>query len=166
MNRAGFLQNHAWTYMKTCMSWPGLAERAQLVCTLPGGSSPSSITSFRWSPATRWVGVFVSSYFGGVLLSLGEWIIRKVPVVKHVYSASKQISAAVNPNQEQAKAFKECVIIKHPRHGEYAFAFITGTTTLQVCAHMCLPAHGLVFGRRDDPITLCVSDVGPRRQAV
>uniref|UniRef100_A0A061R4Q7 Integral membrane protein n=1 Tax=Tetraselmis sp. GSL018 TaxID=582737 RepID=A0A061R4Q7_9CHLO len=76
-------------------------------------------------------GVFVSSYFGGILLSLGEWIIRKVPLVKHIYSASKQIGAAVNPDNGQAKAFKECVIIRHPRHGEYAFAFITGETTLQ-----------------------------------
>jgi uncharacterized membrane protein len=77
-------------------------------------------------------GVLVSSWFGGVLLSVGEWIIRKVPMVKHIYSASKQIGAAVNPGDGQAKAFKECVIIKHPRHGEYAFAFITGETTLQV----------------------------------
>lgn len=80
-----------------------------------------------------WVGVFVSSWFGGVLLSVGEWIIRKVPLVKHIYSASKQIGAAVNPGDEQqSKAFKECVIIKHPRHGEYAFAFVTGETLLQV----------------------------------
>ena len=77
-------------------------------------------------------GVVVSSWFGGILLSVGEWIIRKVPMVKHVYSASKQIGAAVNPGDGQAKAFKECVVIKHPRHGEYAFAFITGETTLQV----------------------------------
>mmetsp|Transcript_21165 Transcript_21165/g.53248 ORF Transcript_21165/g.53248 Transcript_21165/m.53248 type:complete len:261 (+) Transcript_21165:214-996(+) len=77
-------------------------------------------------------GVFVSSWFGGVLLSVGEWIIRKVPLVKHIYSASKQIGAAVNPGDEQqSKAFKECVIIKHPRHGEYAFAFVTGETLLQ-----------------------------------
>jgi len=77
-------------------------------------------------------GVFVSSWFGGILLSIGEWTIRKVPLVKHIYSASKQIGAAVNPGDEQAKAFKECVVIKHPRHGEYAFAFITGETTLQL----------------------------------
>lgn len=43
-----------------------------------------------------------------------------------------QVSAALNPENEAAKAFQECVIIKHPRHGEYAFAFITGRTVLQV----------------------------------
>uniref|UniRef100_A0A061RPD4 Integral membrane protein n=1 Tax=Tetraselmis sp. GSL018 TaxID=582737 RepID=A0A061RPD4_9CHLO len=90
-------------------------------------------------------GVFVSSYFGGILLSLGEWIIRKVPLVKHIYSASKQIGAAVNPDNGQAKAFKECVIIRHPRHGEYAFAFITGETTLQS------PCEGMESWQRHRP---------------
>ena len=77
-------------------------------------------------------GVFVSSYLGGLLLSLGEWIIKKLPLVKHVYSAAKQVSAAVNPSNETAQSFRECVIIRHPRHGEFAFGFITGQTTLQV----------------------------------
>eukprot|EP00891_Asterochloris_glomerata_P001322 jgi/Astpho2/1322/e_gw1.00024.31.1_t len=76
-------------------------------------------------------GVFVSSYLGGLLLSLGEWIIKKLPLVKHVYSAAKQVSAAVNPSNETAQSFRECVIIRHPRHGEFAFGFITGQTTLQ-----------------------------------
>lgn len=36
------------------------------------------------------------------------------------------------PSQaENTAAFRECVIIRHPRRGEYAFAFITGQCTLQ-----------------------------------
>ena len=35
-------------------------------------------------------GVFVSSWMGGAALSLGEWIIKKLPLVKHIYSAAKQ----------------------------------------------------------------------------
>lgn len=78
-------------------------------------------------------GVFVSSWIGGMLFSIGEWIIKKVPLVKHIYSAAKQVSAAVNPANEAAKSFRECVIIRHPRNGEFAFGFITGQTLLQVC---------------------------------
>ena len=77
-------------------------------------------------------GVFVSSWLGGLALQLGEWIIKKLPLVKHIYSAAKQVSAAVNPANETAQSFRECVIIRHPRHGEYAFGFITGHTRLQV----------------------------------
>lgn len=76
-------------------------------------------------------GVFASTWLGNSFVSLGELIIKKVPLVKHVYSAAKQVSAAVNPESEAAKGFRECVIIRHPRHGEYAFGFITGSTTLQ-----------------------------------
>lgn len=78
------------------------------------------------------VGVFFSSWMGSALLGIGEWIIKRLPLIKHIYSASKQVSAAINPENEAAKAFQECVIIRHPRHGEYAIAFITGRTTLQL----------------------------------
>eukprot|EP00884_Botryococcus_braunii_P019998 jgi/Botrbrau1/6682/Bobra.0202s0023.3 len=76
-------------------------------------------------------GVFCSSWLGGVFLGMGEWIIRKLPLVKHIYSAAKQVSAAVNPANESTASFQECVLIRHPRHGEYAFAFITGSTNFQ-----------------------------------
>lgn len=76
-------------------------------------------------------GVFVSSWLGGALLWTGEWFIHKLPIVGHVYSASKQISQAVNPDSETSPAFREFVLIRHPRHGEYAFAFITGECVLQ-----------------------------------
>ena len=43
-----------------------------------------------------------------------------------------QVSAALNPENEAAKAFQECCLIRHPRHGEWAFGFVTGKTMLQV----------------------------------
>ena len=75
-------------------------------------------------------GVFTSSWIGGVFLGLGEYIIRKVPLVKHIYSAAKQVSGAVSPDNEAGHSFRECVLIKHPRIGVHALAFITGQTVL------------------------------------
>jgi uncharacterized membrane protein len=43
------------------------------------------------------VGVFMSSWLGTSLLGLGEFVIKKMPLVRHIYSASKQISAAISP---------------------------------------------------------------------
>lgn len=34
----------------------------------------------------------MSSWLGGLLLQVGEWIIKKLPLVKHIYSAAKQVS--------------------------------------------------------------------------
>lgn len=53
-----------------------------------------------------------------------------MPFVKHIYSASKQVSTAISPDQNTT-AFKEVAIIRHPRVGEYAFGFITSTVVLQ-----------------------------------
>ncbi|KAJ9564407.1 hypothetical protein OSB04_000373 [Centaurea solstitialis] len=76
------------------------------------------------------VGVFMSSWLGTSLLSLGEFIIKKMPLMSYIYTASKQISAAISPGQG-SHAFKEVAIIKHPSVGEYAFGFITSTVILR-----------------------------------
>lgn len=76
------------------------------------------------------VGVFVSSWMGATVFWVGEWFIKRMPFVRHIYSASKQISAAISPDQNTT-AFKEVAIIRHPRVGEYAFGFITSSVTLQ-----------------------------------
>ncbi|PNT66312.1 hypothetical protein BRADI_3g10000v3 [Brachypodium distachyon] len=76
------------------------------------------------------VGVFMSSWLGTSILGLGEWFIKRMPFVRHIYNASKQISAAISPDQNK-HAFKEVVIIRHPRIGEYAFGFITSEVLLQ-----------------------------------
>ncbi|XP_065875440.1 protein LIKE COV 2-like [Euphorbia lathyris] len=76
------------------------------------------------------VGVFVSSWIGSTVFWLGEWFIKQMPFVKHLYSSTKQISAAISPGQNTT-ALKEVAIIRHPRVGEYAFGFITSTVILQ-----------------------------------
>lgn len=82
-------------------------------------------------------GVFFSSWLGGLTLGLGEWFIKRLPLVKTLYGAAKQVSAALNPDGgggAGTKAFQECVLIRHPRQGEYAIAFVTARTTLQTHA--------------------------------
>lgn len=43
------------------------------------------------------VGVFMSSWLGASVLNLGEWFIKRMPFVRHIYNASKQISTAISP---------------------------------------------------------------------
>ncbi|GFP86920.1 hypothetical protein PHJA_000835800 [Phtheirospermum japonicum] len=76
------------------------------------------------------VGIFASSWLGSTVFLIGEWFIKRMPFVKHIYSASKQISSAISPDQNTT-AFKEVAIIRHPRVGEYAFGFITSSVILQ-----------------------------------
>ncbi|KAK4745167.1 hypothetical protein SAY87_011479 [Trapa incisa] len=76
------------------------------------------------------VGIFASSWMGATVFWVGEWFIKRMPFMKHIYAASKQISAAISPDQNTT-AFKEVAIIRHPRLGEYAFGFITSSVILQ-----------------------------------
>ncbi|ESR38931.1 hypothetical protein CICLE_v10027148mg, partial [Citrus x clementina] len=69
------------------------------------------------------VGMFMSSWLGASILSLGKWLIKKMPLISYIYSASKQIN-------QKTKAFKEVAIIRHPRIGESAIGFITSTLIL------------------------------------
>ncbi|CAN1802057.1 Protein LIKE COV 2 [Linum perenne] len=80
-----------------------------------------------FSPIYEQLGVDI---FGATVFWLGELLIKQMPFVKHLYSASKQLSAAISPDQN-TNAFKEVAIIRHPRQGEYAFGFITSTVLLQ-----------------------------------
>ncbi|WCJ30197.1 hypothetical protein M5689_011770 [Euphorbia peplus] len=76
------------------------------------------------------VGIFMSSWLGASVLTIGELLIKRMPLVSYIYSASKQISAAISPD-ESSNAFKEVAIIRHPRIGEYALGFITSSVILQ-----------------------------------
>lgn len=78
------------------------------------------------------VGVFLSTWLGSLLLEGGEWAIMQLPIVKQIYSASKQVSAAVSPDDADGNAFKECVLVRHPRNASFAVAFVTGSSTLNV----------------------------------
>ncbi|AQK99242.1 Protein LIKE COV 2 [Zea mays] len=50
------------------------------------------------------VGIFVSSWVGSTIFWVGEWFIKKMPFVRHIYSASKQVSTAISPGQEASIA--------------------------------------------------------------
>ena len=48
------------------------------------------------------VGVFVSSWMGATVFWLGEWLIKRMPFISHIYSASKQISSAISPGNNRS----------------------------------------------------------------
>lgn len=41
----------------------------------------------------------MSSWLGASVLTLGEWFIKKMPLVSYIYTASKQISTAISPGK-------------------------------------------------------------------
>jgi len=70
-------------------------------------------------------GVLVKNYVGGKIVTFGEIIVYKIPLVRPLYSAVKQLLTAIFSQSEET--FRRVVLIEYPRKGMYAMAFVTGT---------------------------------------
>lgn len=71
-------------------------------------------------------GVFAGNYLGRKLFQLGDFIILKIPVVRHIYSTFQQISQSFF--SDRSETFKRAVIFEYPRPGMYSIGFITQDT--------------------------------------
>jgi uncharacterized membrane protein len=72
------------------------------------------------------IGMVAAGWLGRWTLRTFEWLLGRVPVVRSLYSAVKQIFDTVLA--ARSDAFRDCVLIQYPREGCWAIAFITGKT--------------------------------------
>ena len=76
------------------------------------------------------IGFFTAGIFGRFFVNMGENIINKLPVIRSIYNALKQIFQTILGSS--SKAFREVVVIEYPRKGLWAIAFITSETKGEV----------------------------------
>ncbi|MEQ8285242.1 DUF502 domain-containing protein [Thalassospira sp.] len=76
------------------------------------------------------VGWFTTNFAGRALIKLYERILGRIPAVRSIYSAIKQILETVLANQ--SNAFRQAVLLEYPRRGMWAVGFITGETKGEV----------------------------------
>jgi uncharacterized membrane protein len=114
------------------------------------------------------IGALTAGLLGRWLLHTGERVLDKMPVIRSIYSATKQIFQTVFA--QQSNAFREAVLVEYPRPGLWAIAFITGATsgevqnlTEQETVNIFLPTTPnptsgfLLFVPKEDVITLDMS---------
>ncbi len=75
------------------------------------------------------IGLISTNVFGKKMLSFTERIFLNIPVLKSIYTATKQLVDAFSP--ENKGSFKKFVIIQHPISGTYAFGFLTKECTVR-----------------------------------
>tara|TARA_B100000579_G_scaffold417936_1_gene415000 strand:- start:201 stop:884 length:684 start_codon:yes stop_codon:yes gene_type:complete len=80
--------------------------------------------------AVTLIGALTAGLIGRWLLQTGERVLNRMPVVRSIYSAIKQIFETVLA--QQSNAFREAVLVEYPRRGIWAVGFITGTTKGEV----------------------------------
>lgn len=69
-------------------------------------------------------GILVKNYFGRRIVDIGEYILSKIPLVRPIYVAAKQVIQAMFGDSQDA--FKRVVLIEYPRKDIYGLAFVTG----------------------------------------
>ncbi|WP_455198682.1 DUF502 domain-containing protein [Kaarinaea lacus] len=70
-------------------------------------------------------GMIVANLFGRKLVSLWESILRRIPLVRTIYSSVKQILETVFSS---GQSFRKVLLIQYPRKGLWTLAFQSGTT--------------------------------------
>ena len=90
------------------------------------------------------IGALTAGFMGRLWTRFSERMLIRMPVIRNVYSAVKQILETVLA--DHSKAFREAVLVEYPRRGIWAIAFITGRTegevqnvTEEECINIFLP---------------------------
>lgn len=69
------------------------------------------------------IGGLTSNFIGKAVLHWWHGLLGRIPVVRSIYSAVKQVSDTVF--SEKGNAFREAVLVQWPREGAWTIAFVT-----------------------------------------
>ena len=76
------------------------------------------------------IGALTAGFMGRYFVRVSERILARMPVIRSLYSATKQIFETVLA--QKSNAFREAVLVEYPRRGIWAVGFITGRTEGEV----------------------------------
>jgi uncharacterized membrane protein len=75
------------------------------------------------------LGVFTSNVIGRKLVSWGDRLFTTIPVVKNLYTSSKQLTDAFSATRKGA--FRQAVFVEFPQEGNMTLGFVTNELTDQ-----------------------------------
>ena len=79
-------------------------------------------------------GIFAANIFGQWWLTQGSRLLKKIPIVKSIYSSVKQVSDTLFSSS--GNAFREAVLVEYPRKGAWTIAFVTGKPSGEAAEHL------------------------------
>jgi len=80
------------------------------------------------------IGALTAGLFGRYVMGIGERLLARVPVVRSIYGATKQIAETVFA--KQSNAFREVALFEYPRTGVWTVGFITGRPPEEIADKM------------------------------
>lgn len=99
---------------------PELLHRYNIPMTIPGLGIIILVVSMIL------IGMFAAGFIGRFFLHLGDWVVRKLPVISSIYSLLKQVFETILSSKNQA--FSKCVLLEYPRKGIWILGFVSSDT--------------------------------------
>lgn len=78
-------------------------------------------------------GALAANFLGRRLVAAGEAVLRRVPVVRSVYGAVKQVAETLFSSR--GDSFRKVLLVEYPRKGCWTLAFLTGEAAPEVEHH-------------------------------
>ena len=75
------------------------------------------------------VGMITANIIGKSILQFGESLLNRIPFVKNIYQAAKQLVQTVSFSRSMG--FKRVVLVEYPRKGLWAVGFVTNSIELE-----------------------------------
>lgn len=99
---------------------------------LPGAVQPETLLGFNIpglgvllsAVVLLSTGMVVTNFMGRNMVSLWERLLMRIPLVRPIYSAAKQLSETLFSGS--GKSFRKVVLVEYPRPGLWTLAFLTG----------------------------------------
>jgi uncharacterized membrane protein len=133
----------AWLFVSVVDGWVAMLLPARY---LPQTYLPVPIPGFGLVVAVIvliLIGALTAGYLGRLLLRLSDRLMTRMPFIRGIYGATKQIFETVLA--KQSNTFREVVLVEFPRKDMWTIAFITGKTEGEIAE---------VAG--DDPVSIYV----------
>jgi uncharacterized membrane protein len=73
------------------------------------------------------IGLITTNVLGRKLISWGDRLFATIPVVKNIYTSSKQLTDAFSATQKGS--FRQAVFVEFPQEGNYVLGFVTNELT-------------------------------------
>jgi len=98
-------------------------------------------------------GLVLGSFIGHRLYARGEEILKRLPLVKQVYPAVKQITDFLFGSDEQPIQFNRVVAVQYPRLGIWSVGLVTGDTMVDIQAKAGSPCVTVFIPSSPTPFT-------------
>ena len=88
------------------------------------------------------IGALAANLLGRSLISAGELMLGRMPIVRNVYQGLKQIFESVVTASAPSKSFQKVALMEFPSKGIWSIVFVTGDAAEQITAE--IPGQDLV----------------------